>query len=187
MLLSDIEIRRLIEEVGFIEDYTDLEIQLQQCGFDLTLDRVEQAYHRTPMFNPTVIDFDNNRRKLTYMEEIDPVTEKKSVVVNNMPIEELAEWYYLEPQHCYVFHTKEKVRIPSDVGAILRMRSSLHRVGIQFTSSCIDPEYYGHLTAALFIPPPGLKIMKGARFCQILSWKLDQPVASGYDGIYKEK
>jgi len=182
MLLSDIDIRTLIEDKGFIEGYTDLEVQLQQCGFDLVLDYVEKArWGKDTAANMrwrkrTVIDFDNKRRVLTDMVRLQPLTDGARFEV----------WYGL-PAGDYVFHTRERVRIPSDIGAILRVRSSLHRVGIGFTSSCIDPGYYGHLTASLHIPSPGLKIMRGARFCQMLSWRLESPASKSYEGVYKEK
>ncbi len=173
MLLSDVEIRKLIEEKGYIEDYTDLEVQLQQCGFDLTLDYVEKPMYKIDL-HATIIDFDNSQRQLTPMQKV--------------PVEFLDtdETYYNLPPGDYVFHTKEKVRVPSNIGAILRVRSSLHRVGIQFTSSCIDPGYYGHLTGTIHIPAPGLRILHGARFCQILSWYLTSDVDRLYRGTYHE-
>ena len=183
MLLSDVDIRKLIEEQGFIEDYTDLDIQLQQCGFDLTLDYIEKPFYGIDKY-ATVIDFSNRLRAPTPMQQI--YTDELDISYPEEAASDSRRGFNLPPGN-YVFHTKEKVRFPANIGAILRCRSSLIRAGIVFASSCIDPGYYGHLIASLHIPTPGLKITQGARFCQMLSWYLSSPAERLYDGIYREK
>jgi dUTP pyrophosphatase len=173
-MLSYQDIKELVlADPPMIEDYTDLEVQLQQCGFDLTLDYVE--YPGTGRRDKaTVIDFTNEKRRLVPMSRAEPMSRDGIF------------WFYLDPGH-YVFHSTEVIRVPADIGGHAHIRSSLQRAGIIASSALFDPGFYGHLTLSVSIPYPGLKIMRGARYCQLTFWKLSTPTDKLYEGVYNER
>lgn len=177
MYLSDREIRRLIEEINLVEDYTDLDVQLQQCGFDMTLGEVWTTPLSDNLYGGAHIDFDNSRRQLANMRRIHPTYIS--------PVAKSGGWWHLEPG-AYVFITRETVNLPSWLAYFMLPRSSLTRNGHVFSTALGDPGYSGRNRLSVHIANPGINIMHGARFGQMVFVKLSQPVAKPYAGVYTE-
>ena len=164
MILSDREIRGLVEYKGLISDFVDIEMQLQPAGFDLTLDSIQ-------IIKPGEwgrLDFSNNERIIPHCYDVP---------------KENGGWA-LAPG-TYILKSKEKVNLPNGISGLAWPRSSLNRCGAFLNSATIDPGYSGSLSFLLQVLV-SLRLEDAARFAQIifvrthLSEKL-------YGGIYKEK
>jgi len=152
MILGKEEILKLIVEKKMIEDYIDLEQQLQSCGFDVTVDRIYR-------FKDTgTLAFDNTHRKLPEKEDI---TDELSSWEDEIQVITLQEGHYL-------VKLNETVRLPKDVAAIALPRSSLMRMGSTISSALWDPGYEGKGYLLLIVGKNGLKIERNARFAQLV-------------------
>jgi len=167
MILSDVEIRKLILEHDppLIEDYVNLDVQLQPAGFDLTLKSIH-------VFNDAgVIDFDNKLRRIPRYAELS--FEKNKVELK---------------QGSYLVTFNEKVNIPSFLVAIGRPRSSLLRSGATVHTALWDPGYRGRSRALLVVfNDSGITLYKNARLLQLVFFRLERNPDKLYSGIYLEE
>ncbi|NOY11583.1 MAG: deoxyuridine 5'-triphosphate nucleotidohydrolase [Archaeoglobi archaeon] len=161
-VLSKDEIRRLIESQSLISDYVDLETQLQPNGFDCTLRKVAR------ISGEGRLDFDNSERRIPETEEI--------------PFED--EWVFLEKGY-YRAYINEVVRIPNDMMALARPRSSLIRAGANILTAVWDAGYVGRSEVGLVVyNEDGLWLKRNARIVQLVFFRLDGET-EGYSGIYR--
>jgi dUTP pyrophosphatase len=164
-LLNGEEIRRLIEEKALITDYIDLETQLQPAGFDLSLGEVYEYV------DVGCVDFSNIERKLPEIKPLKP---------------DERGWYNL-PAGCYLIVYNEAVKIPLDVAAIARSRSTLLRCGASIETAVWDPGYEGRSSSLLVVHnPEGIRLKRNARVTQLLFLKTSR-VEEGYRGVYQRE
>ncbi|MBQ03328.1 deoxyuridine 5'-triphosphate nucleotidohydrolase [Candidatus Bathyarchaeota archaeon] len=162
-MFNSSEIRRLIKERQLITGYIDLEIQLQPTGFDLSL-RAVQRYK-----GGGKVDFSNLEREIARKELLEPDTD---------------DWYNLEVG-CYTIVYNEVVKIPLDVVAMARSRSTLLRNGATVQTAIWDPGYQGRSSSLLVVSNPnGIRLKRDARLTQLVFFGTDK-VQRGYDGIYQ--
>jgi len=162
-LFNSSEIRRLIKERHLITGYIDLEIQLQPTGFDLSL-RTVQRYK-----GGGKVDFSNLEREIARKELLEPDKD---------------DWYNLEVG-CYTIVYNEVVKIPLDVVAMARSRSTLLRNGATVQTAIWDPGYQGRSSSLLVVSNPnGIRLKRDARLTQLVFFGTDK-VQRGYDGIYQ--
>jgi len=162
VILTKDEIRRLIVEEKLVEDYIDLETQLQPNGIDLTLRKVARIREAGK------IDFDNSERKIPQVEEIDFVN----------------DWVYL-PQGVYRAYLNEVVRLRSDLMALARPRSSLVRCGVNVLTAVWDAGYEGRSEVAIAVHNEnGVWLKRNARIVQLIFIRLSGET-EGYSGIFK--
>ncbi len=160
-ILSASEIRERIERDGLIRDYIDLDIQLQPNGFDCTLRSVAR------LKGSGKIDFDNSERKLPDVDEI-----------------EFKEWVYL-PKGVYRVYLNEVIKLPNDIAALARPRSSLIRCGANVLTAVWDAGYEGRSEVGLVVyNNAGIWLKRNARIVQLVFVKLTSKTV-GYSGIYK--
>jgi len=165
MILSSEEIKERILKEKLIENFIDLETQLQPASFDLTLDEI---YLLT---SSASIDFTNKERKLPNYKKIE---------FNN-------DWIELN-NGIYLISFNEIVNIPNDLLAFVRPRSSLVRSGATIFSSLWDPGYSGKSNCLLVVlNENGIKLKKNARIAQIVFFKLFSPASKIYSGIYQNE
>ncbi|MEM5836543.1 MAG: deoxyuridine 5'-triphosphate nucleotidohydrolase [Candidatus Aenigmatarchaeota archaeon] len=165
MILSGEEILERIKKDKLIEEFIDLEVQLQPSSFDLTLREVYS------LKNFGKIDFSNQERKLPELEKI-----------------EFKQGWIKLKQGCYIITFNEIVNMPSDLMAFVRSRSSLIRMGATIVSSLWDPGYRGRSNSLLVVfNKNGIKIKKNARVAQFVFFKLSKPTKHLYSGIYKNE
>jgi len=146
-LLCDKEIKYLILNHNMIEDYTDLETQLQPNGFDLCIDKVFRFVGRGR------IDFSNKNRKIADVQEMPPDSEGK--------------WSF--GRGTYKIRMKETTNIPDNIRAIARPRSTLIRNGATVETGVWDSGYHGKSESLLLIENDrGIIIEKGARVIQLI-------------------
>lgn len=157
------EIRRRIEEEKLIENYLDLETQLQPAGFDLTVSDV-YLFFGTPR-----IGFYNKDRVLPDYQKVDSIN----------------GWWAL-PEGSYHVRFNEIVNIPLDLFAESIHRSTMMRSDCETASGYWDPGYSGAGTTRLTVGRNGVHLKKGARICQMIFALIDPPKA-GYDGDYQHE
>ena len=164
-LLNGEEIRRLIEEERLIEGYIDLETQLQPAGFDLSLAEIYEY------IDGGSVDFTNEERRLPEMRPLKPDGEG---------------WFRL-PRGCYLIVYNEAVRIPLDIVAIARPRSTLLRCGASIETAVWDPGYEGRSSSLLVVHNPnGIRLKRDARVTQLLFLRINR-VGEGYRGAYQRE
>ncbi|MEM5875362.1 MAG: deoxyuridine 5'-triphosphate nucleotidohydrolase [Candidatus Aenigmatarchaeota archaeon] len=165
MILSDKEIEERIKKQKLIENFIDLETQLQPASFDLTLDEVFS------LESEAIIDFDNKERKL-------PIYAKLS----------LQQDYYFLKKGAYLITFNEIVNIPGDLIGLLRARSSLIRSGAVVFSSLWDPGYSGKSNCLLVVfNENGIKLKRNARVAQMIFLKLNEMPKKLYSGVYQKE
>lgn len=160
--ISKNQIRRLILEKNLISDYISLEIQLQPNGFDCTLRKVGRLKAQAKL------DFDNSEREIPEVEEI----EFKN------------DWVFLEKGY-YRAYLNEVVRIPKNMMALARPRSSLIRAGANILTAVWDAGYEGRSEVGLVVyNESGIWLKRNARIVQLVFFTLDSET-EGYAGIYR--
>ncbi len=163
--MNSIEIKRLIEENQLITGYVDLETQLQPTGFDLSLGAI-LGYKGAGS-----VDFSNVEREVAPTAPLEPDGE---------------DWYSLG-QGCYTIVYNEVVKIPLDIVAMARSRSTLLRNGASVETAIWDPGYQGRSSSLLVVSNPnGLRLKRDARVVQLVFFNIKK-VPKGYNGIYQRE
>ena len=164
-MLNIEEIRRLIEDQGLIREYVDLETQLQPSGFDLSLKEVRE------FSGSGSADFSNEER----------------VIAGSAPIApDYDGWYWLPPG-CYTIVYNEVIRMPLDIAAIARTRSTLLRNGATVETAVWDPGYQGRSSSLLVVHnPEGIRLRRDARVAQLIFCKTGN-VGEGYLGVFQNE
>ncbi len=164
-MLNDQAIRKLIEEKELITNYIDIDKQIQPSGFDLSLESIEQ------FLGGGAVDFSNEERV---------IAETSSMNTN------FEGWYTLE-QGCYKVVYNEVVKMPLDIAAIARTRSTLLRNGATVGTAVWDPGYQGRSSSLLTVHnPQGIQIKKNARIAQLVFYHTGE-VGRGYTGVYQRE
>ncbi len=161
-VLSKEDIRRLIVEKKLVENYINLEKQLQPNGFDCTLGAVYRIK------GVGKIDFDNSEREIPPVEELE---------FEN-------DWVYLD-RGVYRARINEVVNLPKDLMAFARPRSSLIRCGANILTAVWDAGYRGRSEVGIVVYN-GLWLKKNARIVQLVFIKLSGE-SEGYSGIYQNE
>lgn len=164
-MLNSREIRRLIETQQLITGHIDLDRQLQPSGFDLSLGEVH-AYA-----DGGSVDFSNRDRRIA------PTT----------PLQPDDDGWHRLPRGCYIVVYNEVVRMPLDLVAIARTRSTVLRNGAAVETAVWDPGYHGRSSSLLVVyNPHGIKLKRNARVAQLVFFRTEE-VEEGYRGIYQHE
>ncbi len=160
MLLTDREIRAMVEKGLLVQDMIDPAVQIQQCGIDLTVANV------FTLEGEGILDFSNEKRKIPGYREI--------------PIN--SDHWALQPG---VYHIafNERIVLPKDIAGLLMPRSSALTCGIVQHTAVWDPGYEGRSFFHAEASRP-VKIFRNARLGQMIFLRLSGE-ASSYSGIYK--
>jgi len=164
-MLNSEEIRSLIESSQLVTGFVDLEKQIQPSGFDLSLRKVHA------FGGGGNVDFSNRERVIAQTTPLEPDSDG---------------WYELE-QGCYVIVYNEVVRMPLNLVAIARTRSTLLRNGTSVETAVWDPGYHGRSSSLLVVHNPhGLRLKRDARVAQLVFFYIDE-VEEGYSGVYQRE
>jgi dUTP pyrophosphatase len=164
-MLNSKAIRQLIETQQLITGYVDLDKQLQPAGFDISLKEVH-AY-----WGAGAVDFDNKERKLAPTRQLQP---------------DASGWYTL-PQGCYMIVYNEAVKMPLNVVALARARSTILRNAATIETAVWDPGYQGRSSSLLVVHnPSGIRLKQDARVAQLVFYSTDE-VERGYSGVYQNE
>ena len=164
-MLNDKILRKLIIEQGLVTEYIDLDKQLQPSGFDLSLESVEE------FLGGGAVDFSNKERVIAETKTIEPDSDG---------------WINLE-KGVYKVVYNEVVKMPLNIAAIARTRSTLLRNGGEVGTAVWDPGYEGRSSSMLTIHNPhGLRLKKNARVAQLIFFETGD-VERGYSGVYQKE
>lgn len=98
---------------------------------------------------------------------------------------EVQEELVIAPGEYYLVQTAETLKTPLDLMPMVYPRSSLFRAGLLLLATKTDPGYEGKLTFGLTnLSPFPVKLQMGARFCNIVFYKIDGEVI-GYRGQHQ--
>jgi dUTP pyrophosphatase len=163
-VLSRQDILRLLEnDPPLIEDYRDLDAQLQPNGIDFTVREV--ALPQT-MGRITV---DNSQRL---------VSELAPLVFDGLGYLELMPG-------AYIVTYNEIVHLPNNIMAISQPRSSLLRSGVTVYGAVWDAGYSGRSQAMMVVfNPRGFRLQKDAAIVQLVFMRLTGDT-EGYSGTYQ--
>lgn len=168
-VLNDNEIKKEIKELNLISDFINLEKQLTPNGFDLTLKEVFKIE------GAGEIDFSNNERKFPEFNLIEP--EKRNP-------EDKYGWWFLK-KGSYKIKANEDFRMPLNLIAIARTRSSLLRSGAIVNSGVWDAGFEGKVEFLLdVVNEKGIWIKQNARVLQVIFFKMNE-TNKGYEGVHK--
>ncbi len=164
-MLNDKILRKLIEEQDLVTEYLDLDKQLQPSGFDLSMESVEE------FMGGGAVDFSNKERVIAETRTIEPHEDG---------------WIHLK-KGVYKVIYNEVVKMPLNVAAIARTRSTLLRNGAEVGTAVWDPGYEGRSSSMLTVQNPhGLRLKKDARVAQLIFFETGD-VEKGYSGVYQKE
>jgi len=149
---------------SLVESMINPEMQVQMCGVELTLQRVEC------FSSAGGLAYDNKERTLPIMKEI---------------LFDESGWLSLD-QGAYLVTFNEIVNIPKNIAAIARPRSSLLRMGATMETALWDPGYRGRSQSLLVVHnPAGLRLGRNARLMQLIFLSLSSDAEKTYSGVYQ--
>ena len=165
-VLSRDDIRRLLEpEPPLVENYLNLDEQLQPNGFDLTLRDVSL------LESAGQIAVKNSERQLPALAPL---------AFDGLGFIDLVAGIYSITYN-------EVVHLPEDVMALARPRSSLLRCGVSVGTAVWDAGYSGRSQSLLVVyNPRGFRLQRNARVVQLVFWRLAQ-ATEGYQGTYQHE
>lgn len=165
-VLSAVDIRNLLgQEPPLLENYIDLDSQVQPNGFDITLRTISLL--RTP----GQIAVSNSERVVS---ELTPLEFDKNDFIS------------MEPG-IYSITYNEIVHLPDNIMALARPRSSLLRCGVTVGTAVWDAGYSGRSESLLTVfHPGGFRVQKNARIVQLVFFLLTGKT-EGYRGRYQNE
>jgi dUTP pyrophosphatase len=163
-VLAKADILHLIEQKPpLIENYRNLEEQVQPNGFDLTLKDVLRLQ------SGGCISVNNAQRKVA---DLTPL------------VFDGADYLDLSPG-AYGITFNEIVNLPRDIMALGAPRSSLLRCGVTVQNAVWDAGYHGRSQALLVVHNLlGFRVQRNARIDQLVFIHLEAET-EGYRGIYQ--
>ena len=172
MILSDIDLRKRINDGSIRIDPPLLEEHLGGISLDLRLGRKFRTFRES--FSPC-IEIGPSGKPLGFPMS-DDLTEIREIE-NDHP-------FYLHPNQLALGITLESITLPRDIAGFIDGRSSLARVGlmVNITAHTIEPGWEGNITlefANLGHVP--LALYPGARICALRFEQLSSPTEQSYD------
>ena len=163
-ILSKQDILRLLQQQPpLIEDYINLDEQLQPNGFDFTLREIA-----LPQSSGKIAVDDRER----LISDLAPLVFDGLGFIDLVP-------------GAYMITYNEVVHLPRDVMALARPRSSLLRCGVTVITAVWDSGYFGRSHSLLVVyNPQGIRLQKNARIVQLIFLPLTGET-EGYQGAYQ--
>jgi len=164
VILAKTDIQQLVrQEPPLLEDYINLEEQVQPNGFDLTLREVAMLQSSGQIAV-------QNRQRL--IPDITPLVFDGLGFIDLVP-------------GAYTITYNEVVHLPRDVMALATPRSSLLRCGVTVNTAVWDAGYHGRSQSLMVVyNPQGFRLQKNARIVQLVFFRLTQET-EGYRGTYQ--
>jgi dUTP pyrophosphatase len=163
-VLSGKDIRRLIEaEPPLIQDWLNLDEQVQANGFDLTLRdiAVPQSAGNVPV-----------AKDIRILPDLSPLVFDGMGCIDLVP-------------GTYIITYNEIVTLPKNIMALGRPRSSLLRCGVTVGTAVWDAGYSGRSQSLLVVyNTRGFRVQKNARIIQLIFFELTEE-SEGYNGFYQ--
>jgi dUTP pyrophosphatase len=164
-VLSSQQIRSLIaSNEPLVSELIDPETQVQPNGIDLTLGSLER------LTGPGQIGVTNHDRILAPADDVAFGSDG---------------FAHLEPG-VYIARLNEAVRLPANIMAIAKPRSSLLRNGVAVHNAVWDAGYSGRSQVQMVVyNPAGFRVARNARIVQMVFMTLDSATDNPYAGQYQ--
>ncbi|MBA7520228.1 dCTP deaminase, dUMP-forming [subsurface metagenome] len=163
-VLSKPDIQRLLkQEPPLIEDYINLEEQVQPNGIDLTLREVSML---------------QSSGKIAAMDSQRLVSDVAPLVFDGLNFIDLMPG-------AYIITYNEIIHLPKNVMALATPRSSLLRCGVTINTAVWDAGYSGRSQSLMVVyNPQGFRLQRNARIVQLVFLQLTRET-EGYRGAYQ--
>jgi len=163
-VLSKQDISQLLQQQPpLVEDYVNLEEQLQPNGIDFTLREIAMLQ------SPGRIALSNRQRL---------VSDLAPLVFDGLGFIDLVPGIY-------TITYNEIVHLPRDIMALATPRSSLLRCGVTVHTAVWDAGYSGRSQSLMVVyHPQGFRLQKNARIVQLVFLRLTRET-EGYEGTYQ--
>ncbi len=163
-ILSKQDIQRLLQqEPPLIEDYINLEEQVQPNGIDLTLRQVSML---------------QSSGKIAAMDSQRLVSDVAPLVFDGLNFIDLMPG-------AYIITYNEIIHLPKNFMALATPRSSLLRCGVTINTAVWDAGYSGRSQSLMVVyNPQGFRLQRNARIVQLVFLQLTQET-EGYQGAYQ--
>ncbi|WP_304124734.1 dCTP deaminase [Methanosphaera cuniculi] len=164
-ILSDIDIKKALDEKKIIIDPLKDEKQIQPSSVDL---RIGNKFKGFKIITKPFIDPFDEVDLESYMEEV-TIDKKQPFIIH--------------PGEFTLATTYETVKLPSDIVARVEGRSSIGRLGITMhvTAGYIDPGFEGKITLEISnIGKMPVALYPGQRVCQIVFETMTSPSVEPY-------
>ena len=163
-ILSKPDIQRLLrQEPPLIEDYINLEEQVQPNGIDLTLREVSML---------------QSSGKIAVKDKQRLVSDVAPLVFDGLNFIDLMPG-------AYIITYNEIIHLPKNVMALATPRSSLLRCGVTINTAVWDAGYSGRSQSLMVVyNPQGFRLQRNARIVQLVFLQLNQET-EGYRGVYQ--
>ena len=163
-VLSRQDIEKLLQqEPPLIEDYINLEEQVQPNGIDFTLRQVSMLQ------SSGKIAVKNSQRLVS---DTAPLVFDGLNFIDLMP-------------GAYIITYNEIVHLPKNVMALATPRSSLLRCGVTINTAVWDAGYSGRSQSLMVVyNPQGFRLRRNARIVQLVFFELTRET-EGYRGVYQ--
>ncbi len=163
-VLSKPDIQRLLkQEPPLIEDYINLEEQVQPNGIDLTLREVSML---------------QSSGKIAAMDSQRLVSDVAPLVFDGLNFIDLMPG-------AYIITYNEIIHLPKNVMALATPRSSLLRCGVTINTAVWDAGYSGRSQSLMVVyNPQGFRLQRNARIVQLVFLQLTRET-EGYRGVYQ--
>jgi len=160
-----------------VKNEIDFDAQVQMCGVDLTVSRIEQFVDETFREYMPRLDFDNSNRKFGKTIHCPYFIDGEEGNI------ELDVCYEIPPG-TYLVRYNEEINVPKNAMGIVYPRSSLMRMGSTLQSAIWDPGYKGQ-GCGLLIVGSSIIIQKNAKIGQIVFFTTD--AQKEYNGIFQNE
>lgn len=163
-ILSKQDIQRLLQqEPPLIEDYINLEEQVQPNGIDLTLREVSML---------------QSSGKIAVEDKQRLVSDTTPLVFDGLNFIDLMPG-------AYIITYNEIIHLPKNIMALATPRSSLLRCGVTINTAVWDAGYSGRSQSLMVVyNPQGFRLQRNARIVQLVFFQLIQET-EGYQGAYQ--
>lgn len=131
MVLSDCEIKKLVEQEHILEPFD--EHKLQAVSYDITSGSVVQVYQRL-----------NQAISLKDKQQIQTATDEVSII----------DGYHIKPGEYILVKTKETFNMPANLTAHIRPRTTFTKIGLILSDQHMNPGFKGHLYLGLYNATP---------------------------------
>jgi len=122
----------------------------------------------------------NNHQLITHYKDLETQLQPSG-------LEPDPEGWYSLPQGAYKVVYNETVKMPLDIAAIARTRSTLLRNGAALATAVWDPGYHGRSSSLLTVHNPhGTRLKRDARIAQLIFFHTLE-VEKGYSGVYQNE
>lgn len=165
-VLSDNQIARELSYRNLDVFPVDMDEQLQPCSLDIRL-------------GDEFAEYDTNRNEATlYIDSSEQIPE--SCVERT----EIKDKIWIYPDDFYLANTKEYIEIPSYLGAEVRGRSSIGRLGLEVhsTAGWIDAGFKGELVLEISNNSSNpVSLEPGMRIAQLVFYRLGEKSSNPYN------